>query len=122
MRTNWDRGPAQFLPFLLGGAEGIMGENAYRLYKAILLTVFVVAVLIIGWAVRRERPLCPNRPGEAARGQRPCLAHGYPHGASPHQRIASAAERYGIYAAWPARGGWTLAADVGGGPRSIDSG
>jgi hypothetical protein len=32
-----------------GAVEGIMGEGAYRLFKAILLTILVVAGLIIGW-------------------------------------------------------------------------
>jgi hypothetical protein len=48
-----------------------MGENAYRLYKAILLTIFAVAVLIVAWRYAENGRYVQIDPGKRPEGGGP---------------------------------------------------
>ena len=48
-----------------------MSENAYRLYKAILLTILAVALLIIGWRYAENGRYVQIDPGKRPEGNGP---------------------------------------------------
>jgi hypothetical protein len=45
-----------------------MGENAYRLFKAIVLTILVIAVLILGWRYTENGRYVQVDPGKRSEG------------------------------------------------------